>query len=115
MDSPIRAVKRNTSGGNYMNTRRTLLAAVLALFTLTGCATYRYLPGGQEADKVCAAQAREATRNVGRDVARSLVGVLAELGNDPPATQFERWMAVYQPCMTEHGFPPGAPVREKVK
>lgn len=83
---------------------KALALAVLAL-SLTSCATYRYLPGGEAADRACGAEARKATR---RATPWSEVSVTVLLGEAFTAqAQADRFMAVYQPCMTERGLPPG--------
>ena len=72
--------------------------------------TGRYLRGAEEANRVCAARADEASRP---PVADALVGlVVPVLGNQH--SHYERWKASYEPCMADRGFPPGAPLREKV-
>jgi hypothetical protein len=67
--------------------------------------TGRYLPGAEEGNRVCAARADEASRP---PVGDALVGLVVQ------HSQYERWKASYEPCMADRGFPPGAPVREKV-
>ena len=77
----------------------TLALGATLLSALGGCATtqYRYLPGGKEASAFCGKQASGTWES-------RLWGGLA----------YDQWRTVYEACMTEHGFPPGAPVREKV-
>ncbi len=91
--------------------KRWIVGLVLMVTALAGCSTYRYLPGGEEASRTCDAKARQDPQVRKSDVGIALVGPV--LGG--AQARYDRWLAVYEPCMTEHGFPPGAPVREKVK
>ena len=88
------------------------VVALVALIAVAGCATYEYVPGGHEADRVCGARAREASKP---RMNEALSGLLIGPAFDGSQGQYERFMAVYEPCMTERGFPPGTPVRVKVQ
>jgi len=99
---------------------RALSFIVLALL-FDGCATYRYLPGVQEADRECAIQAgdrayggqqRQQTREAVANLALGpILGGLA----GPSLEQHKVWQAAHRECMTAHGFPPGTQLREKVQ